>query len=187
MPYKRLFAAIKIMPPIEFIDRLNNFKIVLNHDKISWANFNQLHLTLHFFGETNEELIPEIENCFADIACQTRNFSIVCNNTGIFGNKHSPKVLWLAIEKNAELIDLKTKINNKLEDNNFKTEPLKFIPHISLARIKKIEDSKYFNQLLDKFKNFDKFTQVVEEFYLFESILTAKGAVHNILKTFSIK
>jgi 2'-5' RNA ligase len=82
---------------------------------------------------------------------------------------------------------LKTKINNKLEDNNFKTEPLKFIPHISLARIKKIEDSKYFNQLLDKFKNFDKFTQVVEEFYLFESILTTKGAVHNILKTFSIK
>lgn len=187
MPYKRLFIAIKIIPPKSFINILLNFKSAVNHENISWININQLHLTLHFFGEIDEDLIPDISKLLLSIVSETNNFNLLCSKIGIFGSRHSPKVIWLGVEENPDLLILKSKICNVLQAYGFKVEPLKFVPHITLARIKKIEDLNFFNLCLDKFKIFVEFSHVVNDFHLFESVLTPKGAIHKVLDSYNLK
>jgi 2'-5' RNA ligase len=100
---KRLFAAIKIHPTARYISLFNEISSSLRHERIKWVEPENMHLTLKFFGETDENLIPAIKLATEESLKKSKPFSLNISNTGIFGSRYDPKVVWFGIEKNQEL------------------------------------------------------------------------------------
>ena len=70
----------------------------LREERIRWTRLENLHLTVEFFGETDEERIPELERALAEAAGQTPPFAMKIGGLGMFGGARHPRVLWMGVE-----------------------------------------------------------------------------------------
>lgn len=183
---KRLFAAIKLSPSEEFLDILESLKFDLFDDQIKWVDENKMHLTLKFFGDTDEGKIPLICEILKNAAKLTGQFEIDIQRTGIFGSKYEPRVIWFGIEKSEELQALYFNITENLQKIGYIPDRQNFVPHLTIGRIKKIADKNFFQKVIDRHK--EKFIQTewVDEFFLIESILKREGPVYQLLETFEL-
>lgn len=183
---KRIFAAIKIYPDNTFLNLYNKLKYELKYDKIKWVNTYNVHITLKFFGDTEEEHIEPISNIFKEIALNTSRFNLLLHNVGIFGSSYKPKVIWFGIEKSKDLLKLSGNIHNKLESIGYERDRQNFIPHLTIGRIKYIGDKKMFQKTIDKFKTIKIQKIDVNNFFLIESILKREGPEYKIIETFNL-
>ena len=183
---KRLFAAIKITPSEEFLDILEALKFDLFEDQIKWVDENKMHLTLKFFGDTEEEKITPICEILENAAKATGQFEINLQNTGIFGSQYEPRVIWLGIEPSEELQSLYFNITENLRKIGYIPDRQNFVPHLTIGRIKQITDKKFFQKAINRHK--EKFIQTewVDEFYLIESILKREGPDYQLIETFEL-
>ena len=183
---KRLFAAIKINPSEEFLKTNYGLKTNLRNDKIKWVNINNIHITLKFFGETPEDRISEIIDRLTAIAANHSIFTLDIRNIGIFGSSYKPKVIWFGIEENERLIKLAKEVLRGMDDIGFKQDRQNFVPHLTIGRIKFIDDKNQFQQIIDKYKFADIQKQEVSEFILYESILKPQGPEYNVIERFKL-
>lgn len=184
---KRIFAAIKIQPSEIFINTYFQLKSNLKNEKIKWVELENIHITLKFFGETDESKIESIKELLAVITQQHSSFFLNLKDVGIFGSSYKPKVIWFGIEKSKQLFTLANDLLDQVESLGFKRGRQNFIPHITIGRIKYLDDKKRFQKMISKFKSVEIQEQKIGQFYLIESILTPKGPDYNILKSFPLQ
>lgn len=186
---KRLFAAIKISPDENFINIINDFRKNLNYEKIKWVEAENIHLTLKFFGETNENLIDNISDALKNSCTNNNKFSFTIKDTGIFGSSYKPRVIWFGIDNKKPIINLYDSINRNLKicsGFDFKQTRENFVPHLSIGRIKSLDDKKRFQKIIDKHSK-DFIQKIcVDKFYLFESILRREGPVYKVINEFEL-
>ncbi|MFZ4739922.1 MAG: RNA 2',3'-cyclic phosphodiesterase [Bacteroidales bacterium] len=183
---KRIFLAIKIPPNENFNKLFYNLRFDLKNDNIKWVDSNNLHLTLKFFGETEEVKIDEISLFIRNIISNTASFSFEISNLGIFGSSYQPKIVWLGITKNNELINLAETVLNNLKTIGFQRDRQNFVPHLTLGRINYLTDKEQFNKIIKK-NNFSEIQTVnVNEIFLFESILRKEGPLYNIISSYKL-
>ena len=183
---KRLFAAIKINPSEEFVQTYYNLKTNLRNDKIKWVDIDNIHITLKFFGETSEDRIPEIIDSLTAIAASHPNLTLHIRNTSIFGSSYKPRVIWFGIEENERLIKLAKEVLRGMDDIGFKQDRQNFVPHLTIGRVKYIDDKNRFQQIIDKYKSTEIQKQEVSEFILYESILRPKGPEYKVIERFKL-
>lgn len=180
---KRLFAAIKIHPSATYTNLLNDLSALLCHERIKWVEPGNMHLTLKFFGETAENKIPDISHAIQAAATRSQPFTIGIANTGIFGSRYDPKVIWFGINRNEELLRLAENIFSELETRGWTRDRQNFVPHLTIGRIKEIKDKKLFQQVISKYNSIEIQQENVTEVILYESILTREGPIY--VKVFS--
>ncbi|MCX6230675.1 MAG: RNA 2',3'-cyclic phosphodiesterase [Bacteroidetes bacterium] len=183
---KRLFLAVKIHANDRFTELYQNLCKECCQDKIKWVDLNNLHLTLKFFGETDESRIIEIDNFMQSIVADIRAFSFIISGLGIFGSKYQPKVIWLGTDQNEVLVNLCNKILNELSAIGFERDRQNFVPHLTLGRINLIYDKPKFNESIKKYNHKDIQTVNVSEIILFESILQKTGAVYKVVSSYKL-
>jgi RNA 2',3'-cyclic 3'-phosphodiesterase len=183
---KRLFVAIEVEPNDAFIDFYNALSGSLKHESIKWVEIFNFHITLKFLGETEEDVILAISKELQRISKTFSNFKLNIAKTGIFGSKHDPKVIWLGLESET-LNNLGKSVIDGMNKVGFIADRQNFVPHLTLGRIKKLTDNKYFQKMISD--NKEKFIQTiyVDKFYLIESVLHKSGPVYNILETYDLK
>ncbi len=181
---KRLFAAIKVHPSETFLKVYYGLKTNLRNDKIKWVDLENIHITLKFFGETEEERIPQISEKLNEISKSHSNFSLNIKNVGIFGSSYKPRVIWLGIEKNEQLMELGSEILHGMDKIGFKQDRQNFVPHLTIGRVKFIDDKNRFQQVIDKYKSTDIQKQKVAGFILYESILKPQGPEYRVVESF---
>ena len=184
---KRLFAAIKIYPSETFLQVYYGLKTNLKNDKIKWVDTKNIHITLKFFGETEEERIPEITDRLNEIAQNNSSFVLDIRNTGIFGSSYKPRVIWFGIEKNEQLTVLASEVLNAMDEIGFKRDRQNFVPHLTVGRIKYIDLKTRFQQTIDKYKSTEIQKQKVTGFNLYESILRPQGPEYRVIERFELK
>ncbi len=183
---KRLFAAIKIQPDSNFLELFENIKLNLKHEKIKWVETHNLHLTLKFFGETTADKILEISNAIESAVSDTETFLFDVEKTGIFGSKYQPKVIWAGIPNAEPIIQLENSIFKQVEKIGIYKDRQNFVPHLTLGRIKFLNDKNLFQEIISDFKE-EYFQEVkVDSIYLFESILKKTGPKYNVTKEFKL-
>lgn len=182
---KRLFTAIKIHPSTGFIILFNEITSSLRHENIKWVKPENMHLTLKFFGETDENQIPIIQKVLAEAAANARPFSLKIANTGVFGSRYDPKVLWFGIEKHDELVSLVQNIFIGLENAGWEPDRQNFVPHLTIGRIRKLKDKPLFQNIISKYNSVEIQEENVSEINLYESILLREGPLY--LNVFSAK
>lgn len=182
---KRLFAAIKIHPSAKYISVFNEISSSLRHERIKWVEPSITHLTLKFFGETDEKKIPDISLTLENAAAQSKPFTLKIANTGIFGSRYDPKVIWFGFEKNQELDSLAKNIFTELQKHGWHPDRQNFVPHLTIGRIKEIKDKPLFQHIISKFNLVEIQEEKVTEIILYESILRREGPLY--INLFSAK
>lgn len=183
---KRLFAAIKIQPSPEFLNLLFHLKRELHYEKIKWVSPENIHITLKFYGETPEDDIPLIEKVLQEAAVAHAPFTFRLKGLGVFGSSYRPRVIWAGIEDGKPLAELGKAVLNGSDRAGWKRDRQNFVPHLTIGRIKQLEDKRHFQEVIRKDR--DVFLQEVsaEEIILYESILRSQGPEYVTLGSFSL-
>ncbi len=184
MEHKRVFLAIPVNPNKDYIEICDRLKRRLRFDMISWIEPSSAHLTLKFFGNTPfsriDEISAEVQKCVSGML----SFDFEIDKIGAFGSSHSPKLIWFGVDKRKEVDELHRKIISQIKRIGYHADPGNFVPHITIGRVKKCEDKKWFWESLNEHQNELIQTVKVDRVVLFESILHSKGATHVALHEF---
>jgi RNA 2',3'-cyclic 3'-phosphodiesterase len=184
---KRLFAAVKIHPSPEFLKIYNDLRSGLKFADIKWVKPEIIHVTLKFFGETEERKIAEISRVLKEVALHHKPFSCELENVGIFGSSYSPKVIWFGIGNSEPLKNLGREVIQSCEPIGWEPDRQNFVPHLTIARIKNVPDKNLFQSMIDRHKSAFIQEFSVAEFHLYESILQREGPVYRILETYGLR
>ncbi len=184
---KRLFSAIKIQPSDEILNIYHQLRSALGHDRITWVEAGNLHLTLKFFGETPISNIPAIEQCLQKAVQGISAFDIRIRKTGVFGSSYDPRVIWFAIESAGELQQMFRSVNDQLARVHVFPDRQNFVPHLTIGRIKQIADKRLFQETISGFQDSEMGSQKIMELVLFESILQRTGPTYNALRKFRLE
>jgi RNA 2',3'-cyclic 3'-phosphodiesterase len=183
---KRLFAAIKIHPDKNFLDQLHRLQTQMDHEKIKWVEDHNIHITLKFFGETDERKIPEISGVLTKVAGGVPAFGFHFQSLGVFGSKYDPRVVWIGIEPYDLLVNLMKKLHAELKTIGYEPDRQNLVPHLTIGRIKEIKDKQLFQLTIEKFREISSSEMMAGEIILYESILKREGPVYSVQKTFPL-
>ena len=172
----RLFIAV------EFEELAGYFKQLQEKIPEAKATFpKQFHLTLKFLGEIPDDKVEEIKQKLRQV--KFNPFKLKLTNTGIFPNEKFIRVVWVGLGDSNNVLDLQQKIEDSLQ-GSFKRDD-RFSPHITLARIKFIDNDKKmeFVKAINAIKVEPK-EIAVKNFKLVKSILTKEGPIYEDLEVF---
>ena len=146
-----------------------------------WVALDQLHLTVRFIGEVDGALFLDIKNTLEEVSISP--FDLQLKGVGHFPPRGAPRVIWVGLKTGKPLQLLRKKIDGALLQIGLKPEGRKFSPHITLARLKntplqKVADFLSANGLFSQ-EHFQ-----IDEFKLYSSTLTPKGAIHKVERVY---
>ena len=178
----RAFIAVEIDPKNK--QKLCDLIIQLkkSNPDIKWATENQMHLTLKFLGNIEQNMVQKISEVLKSIADNFNVFTIQFSKIGAFPNMRRPRVIWLGIDKGAEFLKLlNNKIETELEKLGFKKENREYKTHLTLGRVKSLKNISELIRLIDEadFQSQDEIK--IDKLILFQSTLTPKGAIYTPL------
>ena len=175
----RLFIAIEI--PEEIKDYLCGIQqeIANSKNKIRLVNKGSMHLTLKFLGEVQPPKLDDIKNNLKKITFKP--FSVVLDNIGVFPNEGYIRVVGVGLKPEEPVLELQKSIDENLKKLFKKEEDFK--PHLTIARVKYIEDKKQFVDKLKRIKVDNKKIDV-NNFKLVKSTLTPNGPIYEDLEVF---
>jgi len=176
----RLFIAIEM--PEEIKEYLIQIQSKIGNDlaKIKWVNKEQMHLTLKFLGEVEPNGMGKVKKEIEKIKFEP--FSVHLDSIGVFPSEDYIRVIWTGLNPEEKILELQKEIDGKLKklfnrEKNFKA-------HITLGRIKFVDDKVKFMDMLKKFVVKSKKIDV-DNFKLIKSTLTRHGPVYEEVKGFS--
>jgi RNA 2',3'-cyclic 3'-phosphodiesterase len=181
---KRLFAALKIHPDAGFLEKYRELKHELRHEQIKWVEELNIHITLKFFGETEEQKIPVICSVLRTRSSVTLPILLKLTGLGIFGSSYAPKVIWAGLEPYAEICLLMKNIHTDLKSVGFEPDRQNLVPHLTLGRIKFLRDKIIFHRTVDHLKTISSSPIFIGEMVLYESILRREGPEYIALDKF---
>ncbi len=175
----RLFIAVDIPESI----KANLGTMAFGIPGAKWVAPEQLHLTVRFIGEVDGAIFRDIKNILDEVSMAS--FNLQLKGVGFFPPRGAPRVLWVGLEKNEPLLQLRKKIDTALMRLRIEPEGRKFSPHITLARLKKSPVQKIANFLSGN-GLFSQEPFLVEDFKLYSSILSPKGAYHKVERIYPL-
>lgn len=144
-----------------------------------WVDPEKIHLTLKFLGDTPVTSLDEIRKSVEEIAKRYNPFSICIDTFGCFPNAHSPRVLWVgAAESSKEAETLAEDLNQGLKAFGFEIENRKFKPHLTLARLRSLKNSRKLSEFMEGYTLPWKETLSCQTLTHTKSTLTPKGALY---------
>jgi 2'-5' RNA ligase len=181
---KRLFLAVDIAPGEALLDAYDNIRHTLRMEKISWVRKDQMHLTLAFLGDTEENVIPVLLSGIETVMNSRHSFNLTLTGLGLFRNIHDPKVIWIGCESEKEFQRIKLETDKVLTVLGFETEDRPFSPHLTLGRIKSIRHLNHLGQLIGFYKDTVFQSENIQKVVLYESRLTNDGPEYTAILKF---
>ncbi|HUT81473.1 MAG TPA: RNA 2',3'-cyclic phosphodiesterase [Candidatus Bathyarchaeia archaeon] len=139
-----------------------------------------LHLTMKFLGDINENIIPELQKAAEKISFKT--FDLEISGMGCLPSYSYINAIYIGITKGFdELKEVAQKIDSLSSKFNFKKEDRPFKAHLTIGRLKKTGNK---NLLVEKIKALEKKdfgTIKIDKFVLKKSDLTPTGPIYTTL------
>jgi 2'-5' RNA ligase len=140
-----------------------------------WVPREQLHLTLRFIGEVDDESFSAIRGALAEV--RGAPFSMALRGIGHFPPGRHPRVLWVGLEGYEPLIELQQRVESALVTAGIVPEERRFSPHITIARLKETPAAAV-EAYEERHAAFRAGPVPVGEFHLYSSALSRAGAIH---------
>ncbi len=170
---KRCFIALDL--PREAINEIKKIQEKIGRQNLFAGKFTEpenLHLTLKFLGEIDEETIEKIKEKLREIKFD--NFEAGLGEAGAFSKKFI-KIIWVKLE-GKRVFELQKQIDKALKDL-FEPE-FRFMSHITIARVKKVGDRQGLIRYLKNIK-VKKIRFKIKSFFLKKSELSPEGPVYS--------
>jgi 2'-5' RNA ligase len=130
---------IAALLPEEIRKQLKNYIGSLKNsiEGVKWEKSEKLHVTLKFLGDVDESKVDEISNMLGKLVHSYSPFKLHLSDFGGFPDLKYPRVLYVGLSGNSELSKFYSELDQYLSKIGFEKENRKFIPHVTLARVKK--------------------------------------------------
>ena len=148
------------------------------------SNVSQLHITLRFLGDVDEERIDEIGEIVSDTVSDIQKSRLSLKGLGCFPNERNPKVLWVGIDTALPLERIADKLSAKLRKAGIPFDEKPFKPHVTVGRI---DGRCNITPMLGKYRTTEFTTCIPSAVYVMKSELKPTGAEHTILRYCELK
>ena len=182
---KRTFIALDVIPTAEFEDFCHSISTKIQ-GRIKWYETNKLHLTLGFFGSTSKKQEEQITVALKRICAQNKPFILDFQGLGVFPTENEPRVIWIGIKNSKKLLKLYKELRKELIQFDLPRDNKKFFPHITIGRIKGIEDKEQLLQVITEYHDREIMHSTIREITYYESVLTPSGSIYKVLSVFQL-
>jgi RNA 2',3'-cyclic 3'-phosphodiesterase len=148
-----------------------------------WIDPNELHLTLRFIGEVDGGLEDDIRSALAMV--EAPGFVLNLEGVGQFGDA-KPHALWAGVRPIPPLMRLTAKIEQALQRVGLPPETRRYMPHITLARLRGAAPNRVA-AFLAEYALFRAEPFAVEEFVLYSSHLGRSGAHYRVEAVYPLR
>ena len=175
---KRTFIAIPVQAGPKLRETHTKLRNELKNEKIKWVDSDHFHVTIFFLGDTREEQIKQVDQMLAALVSKYSAFTIRLHGLGVFKNINKPRVLWAGIKDYDPMREIKKALDRQMQAIGFEPDKREFKPHLTLARIKRIDDRDKLQKLITKNEHEDWQGVDIDRLIYFESRLTQKGPLY---------
>lgn len=98
-----------------------------------WADVENYHITLRFIGDVEGHVADEIANALDRV--RRPSFALTLSGVGAFGSR-KPHSLWAGVAPSSDLGALQGEIERICQRLRLPSDPRKFTPHVTLARLR---------------------------------------------------
>lgn len=153
--------------------------------RASWVKAGNIHLTLRFLGEIDEDQSARIVDMLESEYASVRPFVLQVRGVGAFPNARRLSVLWVGCEPaDGPLERVQQAAETAARAVGLAPEAKAFRPHLTIARVKDWRAAGPVSEALDRAKDFDAGEFDAAGVALFRSRLMPAGAVYERLKEF---
>src|ERR1700738_155084 len=141
----RMFVAIELPAPVrrKLIAHIDRLRDSVPDARASWLPEENLHLTRKFLGDIPVTNVEAALQATERAAKTVEPFQLTVVDCGAFPPKSQPRVLWVGIEDpSGQLALLHRTLEDECAKAGFPREPRPFHPHLTIARIRKPQDSR---------------------------------------------
>ncbi len=180
----RSFVAVKIPEEIRY--RIPELTKTIKIDGVKWVKPENIHLTLKFLGEVNENRLQEVKEALENTVRKFSEFKINLKDIGAFPSMNRPSVIWIGVDKGKqEVISIINELEISFSKIGFEKETRKPHPHITIGRVKKARSGK----LEVRSETWDMGCEMwdVKEIYLIQSELRPEGPIYTDVESYKLK
>lgn len=178
----RTFLAVEICDEVrrraaELIGSLRT-----DGDDIKWIEPHNLHFTLNFLGDVNDNEVHDVCRVAVKAAAQFPLFEMECLGLGAFPHVGNPRTIWLGVGEGSEpMCGLQDVLAEGLSELGFPRENRQFVPHLTLGRSRRGGRTRHLTSRLVELADFAAGRCIVEEVVVFSSILEPTGPLYHAL------
>jgi 2'-5' RNA ligase len=184
---KRTFIAIKTEPGEKIRDCISHSKNCLKGERMKWVSTVQLHFTLDFLGDTSPEQVDLTGQMLKRIVPGYDAPTVLYRGLGVFRNVRDPRVLWIGLEIDPILMKLKAELDRELRNLGFWIEKREFRPHLTLARIKKMQNREALQALLNDYRDYFYQESIIRKLVFYQSVLGREGPTYKVIENYKFK
>jgi 2'-5' RNA ligase len=184
----RLFVALEVPEPPRRDLRRRVEGVRDRLPRARWVEFDNVHLTLLFLGETAEADVPALSAKLREAFARCPPLDLRLSSGGTFPPGRPARVAWVGIDAPDALTTLQEDVTRAaVEALGFEPEERAYHPHVTVARC----PDPWRRDAIDKFKT--AMTGPigppfgVHEGILFESKLSPKGARYRAVEVFPLE
>jgi len=172
----RTFIAIDVNDEVRRVSEEIVEKLMRRGFRANWVKPENVHLTLFFLGEMEEEKVEEMARHLCDRVRGFPSFSFTIKGLNFFKKGRMPRVIWLSVEKNPALSKLYEELKAELLKHSFlKDVEERFVPHITIARVKQTPEM--WEKLISDI-SVESIVVPVSTFTIYSSTLTPEGPIY---------
>ena len=182
----RAFIAVDL--PADLQKRLDqvsaNLKQSIDRPVIRWVPAVNMHLTLKFLGDVSVTNLPLVKEAIQAVALEHHRFEFSVGGLGAFPTSKRPRVIWVGIEAPAELGNVQSALESRLNRLGYPPEERPFSAHLTLGRVARTADPQEVQKISQRLQvmklGFLGAVQV-QQLQLYRSDLGSTGAEYTCL------
>jgi 2'-5' RNA ligase len=149
-----------------------------------WVAEDNYHITLRFIGGVTGATAEDVDDALMGVEAPAFTFHL--KGVGHFGPLQKARMLWAGVEENPMLVHLRNKIESALVRIGLPPEDRKFVPHVTLARIKG-ETGHHLANILAEHNTYRSAEIEANAFTLYRSHTKHDGAVYEPLADYPLQ
>ncbi|WP_301108692.1 RNA 2',3'-cyclic phosphodiesterase [Sporosarcina sp.] len=134
------FIGISIAAPAFKLAEQFRAKYMLYEKYKVLPNKDDLHITMRYIGEMDENRTDTLISSLHKIANDHTNFNTSITGLKFFGSSSGPRVVYLSVDKVNALCNLQIQIARRTEKILGLEKDHPFVPHITIAKKRKTTD-----------------------------------------------
>jgi len=153
----------------------------LAKERISWVDPKNFHITLRFLGDTSPGDVDKIAGSMNSAGFRQNSRHVPVSGVGSFGPARRPRVIWAAFGQELWIREIKSTLDEFLEDLGFSAQNQDFTPHLTLGRIRSLKDVSAYHKIMKEIKGKTCEAVEIDRIIYYRSMLGPKGPQYSIL------
>lgn len=184
MSASRLFVSIGLPPDVR--SRIwAAASEVRTHESVRAVSTEQLHLTLRFLGDVQDDRISALRRALAAGLSGASSFDLELRNAGAFPTVRRPSVIWIGADLGEPLAAAQRAVEAAVVSEGARPERRPFHPHVTLGRVRRGRAVDGLDVLIERIQ-FEA-SVPVSAVSLMKSELAASGARHSEIARFELE